>query len=65
MVLFFLYLFWVVCNTLVLEKEGSPVNGFHLTDLLLDVFGLLPALTVLLIARDERNGKIVVKIMIL
>lgn len=49
----------------MLEKEGSPVNGFHLTDLLLDVFGLLPALTVLLIARDERNGKIVVKIMIL
>lgn len=30
----------------MLEKEGSPVSGFHLTDMLVNVFGLLSALTV-------------------
>lgn len=41
-----LFLSFLGCDALVLEKESSPVYGFHLAVLLLDMFSLLPVLTV-------------------
>lgn len=41
-----LHLSWVVCESLVLEKEGSPVSSFHLKVFLVSMFDLLTALTV-------------------
>lgn len=40
------YIFWAVCDALVLEKESSSVYGFQLAVLLLNMFNLLPVLTV-------------------
>lgn len=41
------YPFWAVCGALLLQKESSPVCGFHLAVLLLNMFNLLPVVTVL------------------